>query len=82
MVIVDLGRLRRLIEKSRDGVLSRAGYSADLFGTCLPRIALVRVVGIGVQPGVLLTCDATHEPGVAAEPIVQTVEAWAYELDL
>jgi hypothetical protein len=34
MVIVDLGRLRRLIEKSRDGALSRAGYSADLFGTC------------------------------------------------
>jgi hypothetical protein len=34
LVGVDLGRLRRMIEKSRDGVLARAGYAADLFGTC------------------------------------------------
>ena len=34
LVSVDLGRLRRMIEKSRDGVLARAGYAADLFGTC------------------------------------------------
>jgi len=34
LVGVDIGRLRRLIEKSRDGVLARAGYTPDLFGTC------------------------------------------------
>jgi len=34
LVGVDLGRLRRMVEKSRDGVLARAGYAADLFGTC------------------------------------------------
>jgi 5-methylthioadenosine/S-adenosylhomocysteine deaminase len=34
LVDVDLGRLRRLIEKSRDGVLARARYTPDLFGTC------------------------------------------------
>ena len=34
LVGVDLGRLRRMIEKSRDGVLARAGYAADLFGSC------------------------------------------------
>jgi len=34
LVGVDLGRLRRLIEKSRDGVLARARYTPDLFGTC------------------------------------------------
>src|SRR5262249_50948707 len=34
LVGVDLNRLRRLIEKSRDGVLARAGHPADLFGTC------------------------------------------------
>jgi cytosine/adenosine deaminase-related metal-dependent hydrolase len=34
LVGVDLNRLRRLIEKSRDGVLTRAGHPADLFGTC------------------------------------------------
>src|SRR5207245_7962672 len=39
-----------------------------------PRIALVRVLGIGVSRGVFLTGDATHEPGVAAEQCVQTVE--------
>src|ERR1700751_5259857 len=33
LIGVDLGRLRRMIEKSRDGVLARAGYAADLFGT-------------------------------------------------
>ena len=32
--ILRLGRLRRMIEKSRDGVLARAGYAADLFGSC------------------------------------------------
>ena len=26
--------ISRMIEKSRDGVLARAGYAADLFGTC------------------------------------------------
>jgi 5-methylthioadenosine/S-adenosylhomocysteine deaminase len=34
LVGVDLGRLRRLIEKSRDAVLARARYTPDLFGTC------------------------------------------------
>jgi len=34
LVGVDLGRLRRMIDKSRDGVLARAGYAPDLFGTC------------------------------------------------
>jgi len=34
LVGVDLNRLRRLIEKSRDGVLSRAGQALDLFATC------------------------------------------------
>jgi 5-methylthioadenosine/S-adenosylhomocysteine deaminase len=34
LVGVDLGRLRRLIEKSREGVLARARYTPDLFGTC------------------------------------------------
>ena len=34
LVGVDLGRLRRMIDKSRDRVLARAGYAPDLFGTC------------------------------------------------
>jgi len=34
LVGVDGGRLRRLVEKSRDGVLARARYTPDLFGTC------------------------------------------------
>ena len=34
LVGVDLGRLRRQIEKSRDGLLARARYRPDLFGTC------------------------------------------------
>jgi cytosine/adenosine deaminase-related metal-dependent hydrolase len=34
LVGVDLSRVRRMIEKSRDTVLARAGYSADRFGTC------------------------------------------------
>ena len=34
LIGVDLGRLRRLIEKSRDAVLARARYTPDLFGTC------------------------------------------------
>jgi hypothetical protein len=31
---VDFGRLRRMIENSRDAVLTRAGYAPDLFGSC------------------------------------------------
>jgi 5-methylthioadenosine/S-adenosylhomocysteine deaminase len=34
LVGVDLNRVRSMIEKSRDAVLARAGYSADRFGTC------------------------------------------------
>jgi hypothetical protein len=34
LVGIDLNRIRRMIEKSRDAVLARAGYSADPFGTC------------------------------------------------
>ena len=34
LVGVDLGRLRRLIERSRDAVLARARYTPDLFSTC------------------------------------------------
>jgi len=34
LVGVDLGRLRRMIDKSRDRVLARDGYAPDLFGTC------------------------------------------------
>ena len=34
LVGVDLSRVRRMIEKSRDSVLAWAGYSADRFGTC------------------------------------------------
>ena len=34
LVGVDLGRLRRMIDKSRDRVLASAGYAPDLFGTC------------------------------------------------
>jgi cytosine/adenosine deaminase-related metal-dependent hydrolase len=34
LVGIDLSRVRRMIEKSRDGVLARAGYSSDRFGTC------------------------------------------------
>jgi 5-methylthioadenosine/S-adenosylhomocysteine deaminase len=34
LVGVDLARIRRTIEKSRDAVLVRSGYSADRFGTC------------------------------------------------
>jgi cytosine/adenosine deaminase-related metal-dependent hydrolase len=34
LVGVDLGRVRRMIEKSRDAVLARAGYTANRFGTC------------------------------------------------
>ena len=34
LVGIDLNRVRRMIEKSRDAVLARAGYSADPFGTC------------------------------------------------
>jgi 5-methylthioadenosine/S-adenosylhomocysteine deaminase len=34
LVGVDLNRVRRMTEKSRDAVFARAGYSADRFGTC------------------------------------------------
>ena len=34
LVGVDLNGVRRTIEKSRDAVLVRAGYSSDRFGTC------------------------------------------------
>jgi len=34
LVGVDLGRIRRMVEKSRDAVLARAGYTANRFGTC------------------------------------------------
>src|SRR5436189_5353751 len=34
LVGVDFGRLRRMIENSRDVVLTRAGYAPDLFGSC------------------------------------------------
>jgi hypothetical protein len=34
LVGVDFGRLRRMIENSRDAVLTRAGYAPDLFGSC------------------------------------------------
>jgi len=31
---VDLNRLGRQIEQARDGILARANYPRDLFGTC------------------------------------------------
>ena len=34
LVGVDLNRVRRMTEKSRDAVFARAGYSVDRFGTC------------------------------------------------
>src|SRR5437868_7484886 len=34
LVGVDLNGVRRTIEKSRDAVLARAGYSSNRFGTC------------------------------------------------
>jgi cytosine/adenosine deaminase-related metal-dependent hydrolase len=34
LVGVDLNRIRRSVEKSRDEVLARAGYSSNRFGTC------------------------------------------------
>ena len=34
LVGVDFVRLRRMIENSRDAVLTRAGYTPDLFGSC------------------------------------------------
>jgi 5-methylthioadenosine/S-adenosylhomocysteine deaminase len=34
LVGVDLNRIGRLIEKSRDGLLARTNYSRNLFGTC------------------------------------------------
>jgi hypothetical protein len=40
----------------------------------LSRIALVRVIGIGVELGVFLTGDVAHEPGIAREPFMQALE--------
>jgi len=37
LVGVDLKRLRRLADRARDGILSRANYRADLLQTCCPR---------------------------------------------
>lgn len=37
MVGVDPGRLRRLAERARDGILARAKYSRSLLETCCPR---------------------------------------------
>ena len=34
LVGVDLNRIRRLTEKARDGLLARANYPRDLFGSC------------------------------------------------
>ena len=34
LVGIDLNGVRHTIEKSRDAVLARAGYSSDRFGTC------------------------------------------------
>ena len=34
---VDLKRLRRLADRARDGILSRAGYRPNLLNTCCPR---------------------------------------------
>jgi 5-methylthioadenosine/S-adenosylhomocysteine deaminase len=34
LVGVDLGRLRRQIDKARDGLLARAKYPRNLFGSC------------------------------------------------
>ena len=34
LVGVDLNRVRRMTEKSRDAVFARTGYSVDRFGTC------------------------------------------------
>ena len=37
LVSVDLKRLRRLADRARDGILSRANYRPDLLHTCCPR---------------------------------------------
>jgi 5-methylthioadenosine/S-adenosylhomocysteine deaminase len=34
---LDLGRLRRLADRARDGILARARYRPDLLNTCCPR---------------------------------------------
>jgi hypothetical protein len=34
LVGVDLARIRRQIEQARDGLLARANYKKDLFGSC------------------------------------------------
>ena len=45
LIGIDLNRVRPMIEKSRDAVLARAGYSADPFGTCCPVARLERSAG-------------------------------------
>ena len=37
LVGVDLGKLRRLAERARDGILARARYRPNLLNTCCPR---------------------------------------------
>jgi hypothetical protein len=37
LVGVDLGKLRRLAERARDGILARARYRPNLLTTCCPR---------------------------------------------
>ena len=36
-LLSDLKKLRRRAEQARDGILSRAGYRANLLNTCCPR---------------------------------------------
>jgi 5-methylthioadenosine/S-adenosylhomocysteine deaminase len=36
LVGVDLSRIRRMIEKARDGLLARAKYQSNLFESCCP----------------------------------------------
>ncbi len=37
LVRVDLGKLRRLANRARDGILARARYRPNLLNTCCPR---------------------------------------------
>jgi cytosine/adenosine deaminase-related metal-dependent hydrolase len=40
LVDVDLRKIRRTVEASREAVLKRAGYRADLFGSCCVETSL------------------------------------------
>jgi hypothetical protein len=40
----------------------------------LPQISLVSVFGIGVTLRIFLTGDAAHQPGIAAELLIQALE--------